>query len=88
MIYLAALAVPRISETDLRGDSLSERLEKLIKKIPLEKADALISYWLEKFLRKFKIAVLKLDNLLTKHLQGLKPQSKEEKSNLFEKKDI
>lgn len=87
MIYLAARAVPRVSETDLAADSFSKRLENLAKKIPLEKADAWVSYWLERSLRQLKVVVLKLDNLFTKHLKNLKPSSQDSTKTLFEKKD-
>ena len=87
LIYLAARSLPRVSETDLSPDSLSDILDQLAKKIPFEKADAAASYYLEVLLRRFKVAVLKLDNLLTKHLQNLKPPAEPAKPSLFEKKD-
>lgn len=88
MIYLAARSLPRVSETDFKPDSLSDVLDRTIKKLPFEKADAAVSYYLEVLLRRFRVAVLKLDNLLTKHLQGLKsPAQDAAKPNLFEKKE-
>jgi|SRR3989338_2019892 len=87
LIYLAARSLPRVSETDLKPDSLSDVLDRTIKKLPFEKADAAASYYLEVLLRRFKVAVLKLDNLLTRHLQNLKPPAETSKPNLFEKKE-
>ena len=84
LIYLAARSLPRVSETDLKPDSLSNVLDRMVKKIPLEKADAAASYYLEVLLRRFKVIVLKLDNLLTKHLQNLKPPAETSKPNLFD----
>lgn len=87
MIYLVARAVPRVSETEIKTFSPGDSLDRWIKKLPLEKMDAWLSSQLEKFLRKFKVAVLKLDNLLTKHLSNLKSVATEEKPTLFEKKE-
>ena len=72
IIYLFARAMPRVSESSGQnkgGDYIGELLNKL----PLEKADAFVSMSMEKALRKFKVLVLKLDNLLTHHLRNLKP---------------
>lgn len=90
LIYMVARAVPRVTDTEVTGRKGSDYLDTLMKKLPLEKADAMISSWLEKFLRKGKVLILKLDNLLNKHLQNLKPSQgnpTETKLNLFEKKD-
>lgn len=75
IIYLMARAAPRVSETDLKSEPWSDYLDRLAKKIPLEKADTWASYWLERFLRQLKVLVLKLDNLLSKHLSHLRPPS-------------
>ena len=87
LIYLAARAVPRVSETEIKAASLGDHLDRWIKKLPLEKMDAWLSSQVEKFLRKFKVAVLKLDNLLTKHLSNLKSPVNGGKPTLFEKKE-
>lgn len=88
LIYLMSRAVPRVSETDLKSEPWSDYLDRLVKKIPLEKADALTSYWLERFLRQLKVLVLKLDNLLSKHLSHLRPPAQDAaKPTLFEKKE-
>jgi len=90
MIYLVARTLPRVDETVI-VERKNNYIDKLIKRIPLEKADAFVSMVMEKFLRKFKVLVLKLDNLLTKHLQNLRPQQGTDKMarpNIFEKKDV
>jgi len=88
LIYLLARVVPRVSETEIQAVSASDFLDQWIKKLPLEKMDAWLSSQFEKFLRKFKVVVLKLDNLLTKHLQSLKPPAQNAaKPTLFEKKE-
>lgn len=72
IIYLFARAMPRVSESSgqsKEGDYIGELLNKL----PLEQADAFVSMVMEKTLRKLKVIILKLDNLLTHHLRNLKP---------------
>lgn len=74
IIYLFARALPRVSEA-VSLEPRRRSLEEFLKKIPLEKADAFSSYWLERFLRKLKIVILRFDNLLTKHLKNLKQRA-------------
>lgn len=83
IIYLFARALPRVSET-VSSEPRKNYLEDFLKKFPLEKADAFSSYWLERFLRKLKIVILRFDNLLTKHLQSLKRPPTAEKTSLFD----
>lgn len=84
LIYLASRSVPRISEMELKSEPWSAHLDRLANKLPLEKADAFTSYWLEKMLRQLKVVILKLDNLLTKHLRSLKTSPEEaKKPDLF-----
>ena len=84
MIYLLARAVPRVTQM-ISNEPKKDYFEEFLKKLPLEKADALASLWLERGLRNLKVAVLKLDNLLTKHLQNLKPSSQDAaKPTLFD----
>ncbi|MBI4992167.1 MAG: hypothetical protein HZB99_03045 [Candidatus Harrisonbacteria bacterium] len=91
MVYLAVRALPRVPDTDSIAEPLKENyIDRLIKRLPLEKADTLASSLLEKLLRKSKIVILKLDNFLTKHLQNLRsPQGadKTDRPNIFEKKE-
>ena len=86
MIYLVARAMPRVTEIP-KIEPAKDYFDSLVKKFPLEKWDMLATLWTEKFLRKLKIVVLRLDNLLSKHLSNLKPAATEEKPNLFEKKE-
>lgn len=72
VIYLFARAVPRVDDSAPSKQS-RDYIEELLNKLPLEKADAFLSALFEKTLRKLKVVILKLDNLLTKHLQNLKP---------------
>jgi len=86
MIYLVARAMPRVTEIP-KINQAKDYFEKLLKKFPLEKADMLATLWTEKFLRKLKIVILKLDNLLSKHLKEIKPANTKEPLGIFEKKE-
>lgn len=87
IIYLIARAVPRVSET-VKFEQRENYFDRIFKKLPIEKADAFVSMIMEKMLRKFKIVILRLDNLLTKHLQKLRPGGTgEARPALFEKKE-
>ena len=83
IIYLFARALPRVLET-ASSEPRKNYLEDFFRKFPLEKADAFSSYWLERFLRKLKIVILRFDNLLTKYLRNLKQPASAEKTNLFD----
>lgn len=76
IVYLFARALPRIDDTHitpeekkLKGDTLSLYLEKI---------DEWLTIIFEKFLRRAKVWVLKLDNLVNEQLNKFKkePQKK------------
>lgn len=82
MMYIIARAAPRI------GDDISVLEEK--KKKPflnLEKIDTVLNTILEKFLRRTKLILMQLDNIVSGYLyrvRHLNKYKKEEKPNLFE----
>ncbi len=91
MIYLIARAAPRVgdSEESFEKFSCSSRLDRLIAKIPFDEIDATLSIFVEKFLRKLKLLLLKWDNLLSEHVKKIKKINgndfqKEKKPNLFD----
>ncbi len=88
IIYLVARALPRVSET-AKFERRENYFDLISKKLPIEKADAFVSMVMEKMLRKSKIVILRLDNLLTKHLKNLRPESpgEDQRPALFEKKE-
>jgi hypothetical protein len=79
VLYLMARALPRIAEepapVERRG--LLDRWAH--SEIP-EKIDASFNSWLLKFLRKFKVFVLKLDNAISGHLKKIHHEENEKKS--------
>src|SRR5665213_155010 len=70
VLYLMVRALPRIAD-----GPVSERRGLLDRwahsEIP-EKIDGAFNTWLLKFLRKFKVLVLKLDNAVTNHLHKIR----------------
>ncbi len=86
IIYLFARAVPRVQDSDLHSRG-RDYFGELFDKLPLEKADAYMSMALERFLRSLKVVILKLDNILTKHLRSLRgtalPGKNEAANQLF-----
>ena len=71
MIYLVARAIPRVSEI-VAPVNQRKPLDELVKKIPFDKIDAFLNSLTAKFLRKAKIFVLKLDNLISQYLTKFK----------------
>ena len=63
MIYLLARSVPRVKDEEavISGHNY---FDQIFSKIPISKIDAWFNMFLAKFLRRLRIIVLKLDNLL------------------------
>ncbi len=86
IIYLIARAVPRVTEIEAPSPRESY-FDKLMQKLPLEKADAFASLLFEKFLRKLKVVILRLENIVEKYSRKLKPAESSgavERQSLFE----
>ena len=73
------IALPRIEEVPTEQKNFFDRWAH--SEIP-EKVDAAFNGFLLKFLRKIKVFILKLDNMLGKHLQKINPENKKNKSNI------
>lgn len=71
IIFLLARALPRVSDTGQVEHSTSF-FDRLLTHLPLERVDAALDSFFEKFLRKVKILVLKLDNLINHYLGRIK----------------
>ena len=72
VLYLAVQALPRIEEVPADEKGFFERWAH--SELP-EKIDAAFNNFLLKFLRRVKVLILKLDNVLAKHLQKIKPEA-------------
>lgn len=79
IIYLLARAVERSGNVSA-PDQSSNAFDKFIAKIPLAKIDAVLNSFFGKFLRKSKVIVMKVDNLLNQYINKLK-RGGEEKPN-------
>jgi len=87
VLYLMVRALPRVAELDGAGAvgadgavlDLSNRniLDRWAHSHMPEKIDAVFNEWLLKFLRRFKIITLKLDNTITKHLHKIRRDTAE-----------
>ncbi len=77
IIYLLARTLPRVSEEEAASGSLKENyFDKLIKKLPLDKIDVAFNLFTGKILRRLKIVILKIDNLLNRLLNKTKSENK------------
>lgn len=97
MIYLVARAVPRISDEAISGIvKQPSKFDRIFSFLRLEKIDPLLHNFLEKFLRKMKLVLMKLDNIASSYLEKVKKyksgnnsgngnngKNGEEKQNLF-----
>ena len=70
IVYLIAKGVPRIDDT-LREEP-KNKIDHWFSKIPIEKFDVALSNFLEKFLRRLRVGILRMDNFLVKHLNRMK----------------
>lgn len=75
LVYIMARAVPRVGER-VNVSSPAKYFDNLIKRIPLEKIDGFLSALAEKSLRKVKIWILKMDNIVSNHLNKFKAVEK------------
>lgn len=75
MIYLLARALPRITDEQHSEAVRVNFFDRLIDRLPMERIDVVISTSLEKLLRKFKLFVSKLDNVINAHLARVKKSS-------------
>ena len=72
IIYVISRAVPRVNE--IEGES-KNALDRWLASLPLEKADVIISASVEKFLRRLKVTIMRLDNALNKHIGRIKEKT-------------
>lgn len=73
MLYLIARTMPRIEEEE--SPERTGILDRWLASEMPERIDAVLNASLEKFLRKLKIALLKVDNALNERLKKMKTAS-------------
>ena len=64
IVYLMALAVPRVNDSDGKGNGSDNS------PLPLDKIDTLLNGLKDKILRRVKIVLMKTDNLISKQLNN------------------
>ena len=84
MVYMIARGTPRID--DRLEEKEKSKLDRWFSKIPIEKIDITLSNFLEKFLRRLRVYLLRMDNFLVGHLNKIKSatQSNNKKSDLLQ----
>jgi hypothetical protein len=75
-LYLMVRALPRVAEADPTEASGEYRsiLDRWAHSDIPERIDATFNSWLLKFLRKFKVVTLRLDNALSTHLHKIRAE--------------
>lgn len=67
LVYLVARAVPRLPES-LEAPRRANIFDRVLAKIPTAKIDENLNSYLAKFLRKFRVVLMKLDNFVKDRL--------------------
>ena len=68
MIYLLARAIPKVRDEDGLIINNPSHFERWMAKIPVSRIDAWATMFTAKFLRRLRVIVLKIDNLLHRHI--------------------
>ncbi|MDD5547335.1 MAG: hypothetical protein PHN74_00295 [Candidatus Pacebacteria bacterium] len=76
MIYLIAKTIPRVSELATTSEKKGF-LESFFKKIPWHKIDFFLESMGEKMLRKLKVFLLRIDNVVSKRLNKFRTADNE-----------
>ena len=80
ILWLVIKNLPKIKDEDIKKSveplESKIRIDKLGRKIPIEKIDAKVNSFLEKFLRRSRIILMKIDTWLQRHLETLKSHAK------------
>ena len=71
IVYLLARALPRV-KTDEHQLSVYDYIEDFLGRLPLHHIDQSLSLQTEKFLRKTRVIVMKVDNLINGYLNNKK----------------
>ncbi len=82
VIYLMARAVPRVNDAGEPAHAAG-KIDRLLSRLPLGKIDAKLGALGEKTLRKLKVVLMRLDNLLTYRLNRMKKNGNGKKQDLF-----
>lgn len=78
LILIALRALPRISNEVFTESHSRVRMHELM--IMLERVDDILKVLFEKFLRRLKVLIMKLDNIVTKKISKFKNERTKEKT--------
>jgi hypothetical protein len=78
IVYMFARALPRLNEEEFRAEEKTHG--KFVER--LDKADDLLRGFFEKVLRRFKIWILKIDNVVSVKLNKFKKDSQKERYSM------
>ena len=84
IVYLMARALPRVQEEEGYTTTALEYLEGWVKKLPLSKIDRSLNTRFEKTLRKIRVVVLRLDNVIHNHLSNRRNGENSAGGDLFD----
>lgn len=73
ILYILISILPRINDAEVQEITSKVSLENLLGR--LEKADEFVLSFFEKFLRRVRVVLLKLDNVVTKKLSEFKKEN-------------
>lgn len=81
IIYLFARALPRVGDDAGVKTVKKRRFEEFFKRLPLKKIDEVVSAFLEKILRKFRVVLLKFENFIDSIINRLRRGSSESQNH-------
>ena len=85
IVYILARALPRVPDEVVPASAF----DKLVERLPLEQVDNALVSTFEKILRKVRVLVMKIDNVINKNLDQLRkhsPALKEKQSAVLKEK--
>lgn len=85
IVYMLGRVVPRVHETDIEKAKETSLFHWLVGY--LERVDDWLLWLFEKFLRKLKVNIMKLDNTISKRLARFKKEQEREIAFPVEKKE-
>ncbi len=85
IVYMLGRVVPRVHESDIEKAKETSMFHWLVGY--LEQVDDWLLWLFEKFLRKLRVNIMKLDNVVSKRLAKFKKEQSREVGLSFEKKE-
>ncbi|MBI4193401.1 MAG: hypothetical protein HY536_02115 [Candidatus Colwellbacteria bacterium] len=74
MVYIAASSLPRIEDDAAESGGKVDALERLARRIPLDKIDGALNAFFVKLLRRVKVVLMRADNVVTHRLNRVQEE--------------